>query len=369
MTESTELAELTIVTEENALQVLTRENAMVPYLAHVRSKIDEFESNVSCDVSTEEGRKEIKKFARGIVKIKTNWINLGKHAAAELKKEPVKLDKTRKRTKETLEEWIEGILEPVTKWEEDEKSRAHGIESRINAISDLSNIGFGDESRDIQEKLDSVMSVPIDDSFHEFQNYAQITKDASEKSLSDALAIAKKHEAEKADLENLRKEKAERDQKDRDDKLKRDAAAKATADAEAEANKRAALAKEKVEKEKQEAKEEVERKQKEIDDANELANQAIKDANQAKADAEQAIKDAKKREEEAEARAAQKVIDDKKAEDEAERKRAANTKHKGSINRLIVNSLVEIEGVSVELAKKIVTKLVKRQVPNTKITY
>lgn len=83
---------LALLDEKNALQILTRENAMAPYLAHVRRKIDEFQSNVSCDASTKEGRKEIKKFARGIVKIKTYWIHLGKHAAVELKREPVKLE-------------------------------------------------------------------------------------------------------------------------------------------------------------------------------------------------------------------------------------------------------------------------------------
>ena len=363
------MTELAVITEENALQVLTKENGMEPYLAQVRERIDNFQSDMSLDPTTEEGRQEIKKFSRKIVKIKTGWQAVGKNAADEAKKLPKILDKGRKHTKETLEEWIEEILEPVTKWEADEKSRVDGIESRIIGIRDLSDISFDDGSEEILGKLEEANCTLIDDSYHEFKSYAQTTMDQTIKDLSKAFTIAKNAENEKAELEKLRKEKEDRDQKDRDDKLKREAAAKATADAEAVAHKQAALAKEKAEKEKQDAADEAARKQKEIDDANEIAEQAIRDANQAKADSEKATADAKKREEEAEARAAQKVIDDQKAVDEAERKRAANTKHKGSVNRLILSSLIEIEGVSVEIAKKIVTKLAKGQVPNTKITY
>lgn len=356
--EDEKLNEIAVLDDRNSLQVFTADKGLDPYLKQIRDEIDSFVP----DLTTDKGRKAIASLAAKVSKSKTALDKVGKDLVADLKKQPKIIDAERKRVRDTLDKWRDEARQPLTDWENAEKERVNGIHSRINAVRDLSTLDVDDGSAEISEKLRAVLSVSIDDSFHELQNYAQTTRDDSEKYLSVELEKATKIEAEKAELEQLKKEKADRDQKDHEEKLKRDAAEKARIDAEEEANKKIALAAQK-------AAAEADRKQKEIDDANEAFAKAIKDSEQAKKDAEAREAAAKLREEQAEERAKQKVIDEQKARDDAEREREADTKHKGAINRSVLESLVMIQGVSEELGKRIVSKLAKGKVPHTKISY
>ncbi len=83
--------------------------------------------------------------------------------------------------------------------------------------------------------------------------------------------------------------------------------------------------------------------------------------------AQQRIKQAEDNEKQARQKAEQRVLDAKKADDDATKAREADKQHRAKINSAAVKTLLDV--VDEDTAKKIVTKIIKGEVPNVVIHY
>src|ERR1035437_1416352 len=86
-------------------------------LNKIEARIKEF---VPCE-TTPAGLAEIDEFAWKITKSKTLLVNMGDEYAKFLKEEPKKVDRERKRIKDTLEGWAKQVRKPLTDREDAEK--------------------------------------------------------------------------------------------------------------------------------------------------------------------------------------------------------------------------------------------------------
>lgn len=304
-------------------------------LALVRSQIDGFLA-VRPDVGTRAGRDLIRAFANRVTKSKTAIEEVGAALAKEQKEIPKRIDATRRLFKETLDAWRDEVRKPLTDWEQAEEERVARIKDGLAALQ-----GTIDDpnwiARSSEVLRDRLAEVERDGDVSEgrWGEYAHAAAELRTKAieaLTERIAVREKQEAEKAELDRLRKEAAEREREDRERKIAADAAAQAAADAESK-----------------------------IAAERERANRA----EQARKDAEQhAVEAARKARAEAEFEAAQ------RAEREAAetRRREQDRAHKASINRAALEALVA-GGIAEDIAKTVITLIATGKVPAVKITY
>jgi hypothetical protein len=349
-----DLAIVTKIPEKKVLDVFTAKNGLDPYMQMVRDEIDDFKP----DLTTAKGRKEIASMANKVAKAKTALDKMGKDLVAELKKQPALVDAERKRMRDTFDEWKKEVRAPLTEYEEAEKKRVEEIQDRVKEINTLAIAEFSDAEEivpEMKERIDVIENIEIDENFEEFRAIAEQAKHAALTSLKDKLKHREKYEADQRELVILRQKQAEQEEKERKERLEREA-------------------KERQEKMEREAKERAEREAEEkIRREKELAEQEAQ-AQKQKAD------EAERRRIAAEERAAQVAIETEKrikreaelkAQEEAKEKarREADLLHRTKTNRAAADAFMSIEGVDENLAKEIVSLIVKNQVPNIRINY
>lgn len=298
---------------KDALAIFTTDDpdaALAPTLAKVRAFIDGW---TPPDVTTDAGRKEIASMAYKVTRSKGVLEKIGKELAAEAKKVPGRIDATRRHVEKVLDGWRDEVRAPLDAWEKAEKER----KDRMQCILDRATLAPplpGAPADWLRAMIGEIEAINPADG-EEFAGEIEIAKGASLASLRTALAARVKAEADAAELEALRKEKAARDAKEADEKRKRDDEAAAAARAQ------------------------------ELKDAAEKAATAA--AAKAKADLE-----AKQ-----------------KAEEEAERRRAANAAHRKKINRAAVADLIAKFGLTEVTAIELVTLIAKGEIANVTINY
>lgn len=327
-----------IVIEKKKVADVFKAGGIDPYIQKVK---DEVLGRVP-DLETDKGRKEIASLAHKVAKSKTYLDGLGKDLVSTIKAQAKVIDSERKKMRDELDDLKEEVRRPLTEWEDAEKERVNNLLSRCNYFTKLKD-GEYTESNQLQDVVDEIELIKIDDSFEDYQELAKRNKDEALTHLKAKLIVLRDEEkqaeeARKAEAERLEKERLEREEriaKEAAEKARFEAEAKAKADKEAaEAAERERLAK--IELEKQEAikaKEKAEREAKET---------------------EERIK----REAEAE----------KQREIEEAEKREKDKKHRAAINNKAVDAMVE-GGMSQAQAKKAVTLIAKRLIPNITISY
>ena len=361
---------------------------------------------------TAKGRKEIASIAHKVAQSKTRLDELGKQLKSEAQKTVKTVDAERKRMRDRLDQLKEKVREPLTRYEEAEKEREAELARRIEAIRltvpTHDTDGNPKWSAELKTGLLALRSIVIDDSFLHRVNDAALEKERAIVALESLIVSTERAEAERTELERLRREAEEQKQRERDEAIRREAEEKARKEAEekAAAERRKAeadrLAAEKaaqdeldrLEKEKRDAenalqreKEEAKRKAEEAE-AKRLADiQAEKDrAEKARVEAEnKRLADIRAAEEKAErekqemirkqeekdrAERERKVAEEKRIEQErlAEKKRQENEAHRKVINNNILTILVA-NGVDATIGKKIISAIVKGQMPNVSINY
>jgi len=305
----------------------------------VRDKVREFQA-LNLTTERKKDRDKIKSFAMKITKTKT-FIDKARLAFVKDRKALLKvIDSEGKNFRDTLDEIKNEVRLPLTAWEDEEKIR---VEKELEL--ELFNIDHAD-------------ALGMDDIFNR-------EKAIEAKELAFAKIEEEKREKEEA-------ERLEKEQKEREERIKKEAAEeaiKATEDAAAEkaAN---ALRKEKgargtakkLEEERIEAeKQEQIRIKKEKQDKIEAKEKAEKDKKAAvqKAKVEFAIQAEEEKKE-----AERKMAKAKAAEDA----KAANVKHRATVNNKIMESLSKV-GVPKMLGKKIIIATVKGQIEGLNIKY
>lgn len=126
----TELFELVVIEEKDALATFTTPGALAPILAKVRERIDAFTG----DASTDEGRAKIKKMAFAVTKSKTALESIGERLAKDAKELPKKIDAGRKYVKDTLDAWRDEVRKPVDDWEQADTDRKNQHLGELEAL-------------------------------------------------------------------------------------------------------------------------------------------------------------------------------------------------------------------------------------------
>lgn len=352
--------ELINIEKVTAIQVFSQEG-LDPLLEQITKEAKSFVPNLK----TVKSRKEIASLAMKVAKSKTFLDSLGKDLVAEQKASIKLVDVERKRMRDTLDALKTEVRQPLTDWEEDQKERAAKIQERFDEMKAL---GAGADidgnpytAQYLKDCLGILLEIVIDDSWGELELPAIKLHRKLITDLEALFELRIKQEKEQIELERLRKEAIEREQKEREERIARDA--KETAE-------RAASEKIEAAKREQEA---AERAAKDAEDHAKVQEQArLESIRQAEENAKQAAIDAQARAKVEAERAVQfeqeRVAQQAKAEEEAVAKREANKRHVGGIRKQAKESLMAI-GLDEEAAKRVVMAINNGNIANVTISY
>ena len=299
------------------------------------------------DIATPEGRERIKSVAYKIARSKTTLDDIGKEHVAAIKAQSAKIDAERKTIRDRLDALKEEVRGPLTAWEEAEARRVADHEGAIVAVIEAARQAAGKPASLIRELIQIVAGYAARD-WQEFKERAEAAVADAVATLNQALAAAEQHERDQAELAELRRLKAEREEADRKAEAARIAAEQETARKAYEERRERERA-EKAEREKAEAVAraiEAERIRAELEKA------AAIEAEQRRH--EQAARDAAAR---------------KAAEEAAERKRQENKRHRQKVRAEISNSLTMEGGLTEEQMVWLFEALDAGRLPHVSINY
>lgn len=384
MSEAKEIA--VVPPKETALAVFTAEKGLDPYLANIRKEIDGF----TPDISTRKGREAIASMAYKVARSKTALDDVGKKLVAELKDVPKKIDAERKRVRDTLDSWQEEVRRPLNEWQAAEDARVdrhnNGIEwfrLRADENSEL-------DASELNASIAEVESRIIDESWQEFEAEAHRIKARALASLKESLDKRIKADNEAAELVRLRQEAEARAEQDRIAEAERvavenerqrvaaeqlaqhEASARRIREAELEREQlridaeKAELRSKNAERDRLAAIDQAERDRIASEERSETLR--IENEQRAKRDREES----ERRQAQAEARARQEEIDrQQRAADEIERQRLARESdqaHKIKVMGAAKKAIMSMN-ISEELAKAIVLKIARGEVPSVTINF
>lgn len=353
MPAETETKELIVINELTPADVF-KPNGLDGVIGQIQTALA---SLPPADPATEKGRKEIASRAARIAKSKTYIDRIGKEYGEDLRARINVINAERKRAWDILETIQHEVRKPVTEFEERAKARIAAHEASIAAIeysAEALRATWPNETvADLKAGREAYAQFRARD-WEEFAARAAAILDAAEAEADGFIAKREAMEAERAELDRLRKEAEAREREDRERRIAEEAAAKAKAEAEAAqrmAEERAAQA----ERDKAEA---VARMERERIEAEERAARE-------KAEAEARAK----AQSEAAARAERDRIEAERVKAAAEAaKREADEKHRADVHAKIHMAIVEC-GADHVTAASIVTALSEGKIPGVTVAY
>lgn len=326
MSDVVELLELPA--KETALAVFSTTGGLDPYMGQIRGVVDAFVP----DVSTTKGREAIASMAHKIARAKTALDGVGKDVVAELKELPKRVDKERKRMRDTLDQWRDEVRMPLTEWERIEDERVAAHKAKVDALAACAQALEGKTVAQLRAALEQLQACEVDESWQEFEPEGHHVKAGSLETLQRALAARETYEAEQAELARLRAEAEARAKRDEEERTAREAAEQAVRAAQAE-QERLKAAVEEAERQRLEA----------IAQSEERARLAVE--------------------------AERKRVADEQARQDAEAlARSADVARHAAVNRAALDAFMKA-GFYEDDAKYIVTLIAKGQIPAVSITY
>jgi hypothetical protein len=341
-----------------------------PILAKIKEITDAFEP----DVTTVVGRKAVASMAYKVARSKTELDEWGKELVGDWKDKAKRVDAERRKARDFLDELKAEVRLPLDEWEEAEQGRIDRLQLRLKAIRHLGSAtdidGTPFSADQLRESLAMLERQETD--LYEFADEADKAKAEGIAQLKAHIARQEKHEAEQAELERLRTEKAEREareeadrlereQRERDERIRREGEERAKREA---AEREAALkaAAERAERNRLAAEEQAKR------DAEQAERQRIAAEARAKAEQEAAVRAAEERlRREAKEKERQRLEAERRKKEEAERK-AADERHRQKTIDEAVGSLVDL-GFGKELAGQFVNAVVEGSVRHITIGF
>lgn len=328
------------------------------------------------DMTTKPGRDEIAAQAYKVSRSKTYLDECGKKLGSDYKNKIDIINNERKKFRDELDTLRDEVRKPLTEWEDKEKERVEKHKQNLLLFKELiSEELIPSTSSAIKRVLERAEKITTGEEWEEFQTQAIKEKALLVDTFNERLEQRLQYEAEQAELQKLREEKAERDQEARDERIRAQAKAAAEREAEAEAARTKKAAEEREVTIKREAAEKVEKSRLQAEkakaDKKAIKEKAEKDAKEEKEKYSRVLKAVKESSELAAKAAADETerIARKKAEkEEADRlAREADEKHVREINSAISSVFIAFDlGASVE---KIIDLVSRNQIPHMKITY
>jgi len=355
MSEIIELIELP--PKETAMQVFTDTCKLDEILKIVREKV----VGTVYDMNKRKDREACASDAYKVARSKAALEKLGAAVSAELKELPKKVDAGRRYLKDGLEAIQAEVRAPLDEWEAAETARVERHKAGIEWFRLRADENRDLDSTELRASIEEVSARVVDETWEEFEAEAHRMKARALDSLTQALAAREKYEAEQAELAELRRKQAEQEQKDREAEIARQAAEKAKADAEAKAQaEREAAAKREAE-----AKAAAEKAERDRIEAIERQRQAEARAEAERLAAEQRAKDAAEAARKAELARQQREREEAEAE---QRRREADQQHRIKIMGEAKQAFMSMN-ITEELARAIVLKIVRGEVPNVTINF
>ena len=338
-----------VVMDTFTTDVYTTKEGLTPFLKLVTDEVNNF----TADVTTEEGRKEIKSFAYKIVRSRTGGDEVGIELVSDWKAKSSEVDARRKTFRDVLNALRDKVKAPLIAWEAEEESRKAGHLTEVEWLSAMGALAAENwQTSPVggMEKLAAEVENRGRDC-EEFQERADVVKATTLTLIADAITRRKKHDTDQAELEALRKDKEEREAKQaaraakdaqeaRDAHIKREAAGEVKAKAIRKAEnvaKRAAEEKAELQREKDEAE-------------------------QRATDAEEAAKVAAQQERD-------KIEAEAKAKGAAVARRAADEEYMGNVRHDMATALyhhMDAATATPDQAKHIVQAIIDGQIPHVK---
>lgn len=358
------MADLILFTEKPALELFTEQGADA-LIAEVKERLVE----IPTDISTEENREKITKFAFAVGKVKNKVDKLRLELVSGEKTKLKAIDSEGKKIWDYLEVLQKQISKPVDDFKAIEKNRIQVSEDKITAIGNYQSY-TSEDAAVIEGYIVSVNNLFSHD-WKEFIDRAAETKDRVLLYLNGRLEKAISDKAAAEELEKLRKEKTDREQKERENRLQQEAAEKAKQEAEDKAK----LDQERLVRQKEEA----ERKQKEAETAKIKAEQDAKIAAEKAEDdriaaAKKAEQDKIKAIEEAARKERERITTEEAAKATLDKKRMGDEKHHEDIQSAIITALLQnidfdADGDERGLCCNIINVIDAGLIPNLKINY
>jgi hypothetical protein len=340
------LNELIVIPKETALEVFTKEGSIEPYLEQIKAAV----TGIVPDLSTKKGRDAIASLAYKVAKSKTYLDGEGKRLVDEYKEIPKKIDATRKKARDFLDQLKDEVRQPLTDWENAEKARVDSLKQRLAFFETVCQ-GLEDlSSAEIHARIAQVVNTEMGETWQEFASYAEQAKMGAERTLAAAFQKRQQYEAEQEELARLRREAEERAQRDREEQIRREAAEQAQREAEAR---------------QQAERDEAARKVREAEEATQRAEQERLRQQQ---ENERQLREAEERAERAAEQERQRIAEEQRQAEEEARRREADREHRKAINTAALEAFMA-EGIDKETAIKVITLIAQRKIPAISIQY
>lgn len=354
--------DLIAIVDQDRGAVLTGKVDPDAYVAALRASVEA--KGLTPDTRT--GLDQLKSEAYDLRRLKASIDNRGKEMTENWRKKTAVVNAARKVINEKLDGLIEEVRAPVTKWEQAETARKAEADRIIATLEAAKLVRFGETSETVQARLEEIRGMNLNDEvLGPRLEMAEDLKAEVVADLTKAVSDLAAQEAQAAELERLRREKAEADaraekeaaerlaeqQRIERERAEQERIAKAAEEAAETARAEAALEARAAEEERQR------QAQAEIDAANARAAEAERAA-QAERDRIAAEQRAR---EEAEAAAA-----------EAQRKREADLAHRQQVIDAAVDALAGdsgIPGLTRKLATSIIHAIEAGKVPAVSIKF
>jgi hypothetical protein len=316
------------------------------------------------DPATTKGRAGLVTIAAKVASTKVGLDGLGLSLTEGWRDRTKVINADRTRIKSALDTLRDAVRQPVTDWEASDLARRQAHEDAVNEIHALAGFMGTPEpaSSDLAERLARAQEVG-DRDWQEYGERAAKARADTIDRLSSLHAAALAREAERAELDRLRAEAAERKRQD-DERLVLEIAAQEDAN---RAAREAKIAQEAADKARLDAEAETAAAQQRTARVLREAEEALAKAERERlAAADKAARDQQLAIEAERARtAAQKA-----AEDKAERDRADDKRRRGRVHKAALESLMAVvPGLSEEHGRAVVEAIARNQVPAVSVRY
>ncbi|WP_313629856.1 hypothetical protein [Pseudomonas sp.] len=342
------------------------------------------------DLKTAKGRARIASLAATVSKSKAAVEKPGRDYLKRLKEMPKVVEAELREFVTKMDSLRDTTRQPLTDWENAEQARKDRHVDNIQAIKDMEVFGATPSAAAVAQVIVQLEAIELGDSWEEFLPEAAQAKDRTLSLLRAMQNERTQHEAEQAELLRLRAEAEAQAQRDRDaaiaqaaaDQARREAAERAEAERLAAARReqelldQAAAAQRAAAQAVLDAEAAAERQRMQLELQAEQARTAAAQAEANRIAAEQRAEQdriaAIRRQEEAveQARLAEKARADAAADEilRQQQARQADVAHKSKILGEAKQALIGMN-ISEELAKAIVLKIARGEVPNVSIQF
>lgn len=185
-------------------------------LARLRKEIDTFQAE-GLTVETDDERKRIASMAYKVALAKGKLKKVGEAVAKEQKELPKRIDATRAYVRDKLEAWQAEVRAPLDAWEAADEARINSIKGTIARYSAILEDW---QIRGAQALKADLAALQFEDMaearFGEYLDAAHEAYTRAVETLTKAIGLAEKREAEAAELAELRAKNAERERIERE---------------------------------------------------------------------------------------------------------------------------------------------------------